>query len=617
MPSVLLVGTPNSGKTALFNRLTGLNQRVANYPGITVDLSIGRLAKLPELDLVDFPGTYSLRPISEEERVAVGHFDSSLADPDVRHVLCIVDATRLEKSLFFCLQVVHACQRQGRPVTVVANMGDILRRHGLSIDAEGLSQAIGAPVMVVSARTGEGLDAIISGLQSPPSVAAPQGVADDNSILASEGGSADDVLYTEAHRLAAKYGAPADGLLQSQSRLDRFFLGSLSGGLTFSLIMLILFQSIFTWSAPAMDAVEAGVIGLGGWILPLIGDGVLADFVADAVFSGIGAFLVFVPQIFVLTFVIGLLEDSGYLARAALICHKPLRFFGLSGKSFIPMLSGVACAIPAIYAARSIESPRARFLTYLAIPLMPCSARLPVYTLLIAIFIPRETALGGLVGWQGMTLFAIYVFGMAAGLVIAGLVNRLSPSEGQMPFMMELPAYRIPALVPIARKSVQRAKHFVTKAGAVILGVTVVIWILGYFPNQGEDLGGSWLGMLGQWIEPVFQPLGLDWRYGVAIVSAFLAREVFVGTLGTIMGIEGAEDNIVPLVEQVQASALPLGSGLALLVFFAIALQCVSTVAILAREANSWKLALRMVIAYLCVAWVAAWVTFNVTGFLV
>lgn len=617
MPSVLLVGTPNSGKTALFNRLTGLNRRVANYPGITVDLSIGRLANLPELDLVDFPGTYSLRPISEEERLAVRHLDKSLADPDMEHVLCIVDATRLEKSLFFCLQVVDACQRLGRPVTVVANMGDILKRHGLSIDAEGLSQAIGAPVMVVSARTGEGLDAIIWGLQSPSPASVPSRTANDDLTLAREGPSADDVLYAEAHRLAGEYGAPADALLQTQSRLDRFFLGSLSGGLTFSLIMLILFQSIFSWSAPAMDAVEASVIGMGGWILPLIGDGIFADFVADAVFSGIGAFLVFVPQIFVLTFVIGLLEDSGYLARAALICHKPLRFFGLSGKSFIPMLSGVACAIPAIYAARSIESPRARFLTYLAIPLMPCSARLPVYTLLIAIFIPRETALGGLIGWQGMTLFAIYVFGMVAGLVIAGLVNRLSPSEGQMPFMMELPAYRIPALVPIARKSLQRAKHFVTKAGAVILGVTVVIWILGYFPNQGVDLGGSWLGMMGQWIEPVFQPLGLDWRYGVAIVSAFLAREVFVGTLGTIMGIEGAEDNILPLVEQVQASALPLGSGLALLVFFAIALQCVSTVAILAREANSWNLALRMVIAYLCLAWVAAWVTFRVTGSLV
>ena len=614
VPSVLLVGTPNSGKTALFNRLTGLNHRVANYPGITVDLSVGKLAGLPDNDLVDFPGTYSLRPISEEERVAVAHFEQSLSDESVRHVLCVIDATRLEKSLFFCLQVIRACQQVGRAVTVVANMSDILQRHRLTMNASGLSEALGVPVIMASARTGDGLDVVIEALSEPSPPSEQSTVAQASDVLASEGNAADSALYECAHRLAEQFGAPSDVLLQSQSRLDRFFLGSLTGGLAFSLVMLVLFQSIFTWSAPAMDAVESAVIGVGVWVLPFLPEGVLRDFTADALFSGIGAFLVFVPQIFVLTFVIGLLEDSGYLARAAVICHKPLRFFGLSGKSFIPMLSGVACAIPAIYAARSIESPRARFLTYLAIPLMPCSARLPVYTLLIAIFIPRETVLGGLFGWQGLTLFGIYVFGMVAGLAIAGLVNRLTPSEDQMPFMMELPAYRLPALVPIVRKSVQRAKHFVTKAGVVILSVTIVIWILGYFPNQGANLGASWLGMVGQWIEPVFQPLGLDWRYGVAIVSAFLAREVFVGTLGTIMGIEGAEDNILPLVEQVQASALPLGSGLALLVFFAIALQCVSTVAILAREAQSWRLALRMVVGYLIVAWVAAWMTFQVAG---
>ena len=614
MPSVLLVGTPNSGKTALFNRLTGLNHRVANYPGITVDLSVGKLAGLPDYDLVDFPGTYSLRPISEEERVAVAHFEQSLSDESVRHVLCVIDATRLEKSLFFCLQVIRACQQVGRAVTVVANISDILQRHRLTMNASGLSEALGVPVILASARTGDGLDVVIEALSEPSPPSEPSTVAQASDVLASEGNAADSALYGRAHRLAEQFGAPSDVLLQSQSRLDRFFLGSLTGGVAFSLVMLVLFQSIFTWSAPAMDAVESAVIGVGVWVLPFLPEGVLRDFTADALFSGIGAFLVFVPQIFVLTFVIGLLEDSGYLARAAVICHKPLRFFGLSGKSFIPMLSGVACAIPAIYAARSIESPRARFLTYLAIPLMPCSARLPVYTLLIAIFIPRETVLGGLFGWQGLTLFGIYVFGMVAGLAIAGLVNRIAPSEDQMPFMMELPAYRLPALAPIVRKSVQRAKHFVTKAGVVILSVTIVIWILGYFPNQGADLGASWLGMVGQWIEPVFQPLGLDWRYGVAIVSAFLAREVFVGTLGTIMGIEGAEDNILPSVEQVQASALPLGSGLALLVFFAIALQCVSTVAILAREAQSWRLALRMVVGYLIVAWVAAWMTFKVAG---
>ncbi|MEK9655798.1 MAG: ferrous iron transporter B [Halieaceae bacterium] len=614
MPKVLLVGTPNSGKTALFNRLTGLNHRVANYPGITVDLSLGRLAKLPDHELIDFPGTYSLRPISEEERIAVAHFDEALGDPEVTHVLCVVDATRLEKSLFFCLQVVRECNSRGKPVTVLANMGDILARHELDIDAQGLGVGIGAPVLVVSARTGQGLPAVLARLSASTEQELPVNPGAQPVLLARDDESADQTLYDAAHRLAERFGAPADQLLLIQSRLDRFFLGSFSGGVSFGLIMLILFQSIFTWSAPAMDAVEAAVTGLGSSILPYVSDGVMRDFIADAIFSGIGAFLVFVPQIFVLTFVIGLLEDSGYLARAALICHKPLRFFGLSGKSFIPMLSGVACAIPAIYAARSIESPRARLLTYLAIPLMPCSARLPVYTLLIAIFIPRETVLGGLIGWQGLTLFCIYGLGMVCGLVVAGIVNRISPGEAQMPFMMELPAYRLPALMPIARKSVQRAKHFVTKAGLVILSVTVTVWVLGYFPNQGADLGASWLGTLGKWIEPVFLPLGLDWRYGVAIVSAFLAREVFVGTLGTIMGIEGAEDNILPLVEQVQASALPLGSGLALLVFFAIALQCVSTVAILAREANSWRLAGRMVIAYVCLAWLGAWATFQIVA---
>lgn len=614
MPKVLLVGTPNSGKTALFNRLTGLNHRVANYPGITVDLSLGRLAKLPDQELIDFPGTYSLRPISEEERIAVAHFAEALGDPEVTHVLCVVDATRLEKSLFFCLQVVRECNSRGKPVTVLANMGDILARHELDIDAQGLGVGIGAPVLVVSARTGQGLPAVLGRLSVSTEQELPVNPDPQPVLLARDDESADQILYDEAHRLAERFGAPVDQLLLIQSRLDRFFLGSFSGGMSFGLIMLILFQSIFTWSAPAMDAVEAAVTGLGSSILPYVSDGVMRDFIADAIFSGIGAFLVFVPQIFVLTFVIGLLEDSGYLARAALICHKPLRFFGLSGKSFIPMLSGVACAIPAIYAARSIESPRARLLTYLAIPLMPCSARLPVYTLLIAIFIPRETVLGGLIGWQGLTLFCIYGLGMVCGLVVAGIVNRISPGEAQMPFMMELPAYRLPALVPIARKSVQRAKHFVTKAGLVILSVTVMVWVLGYFPNQGTDLGASWLGTVGKWIEPVFLPLGLDWRYGVAIVSAFLAREVFVGTLGTIMGIEGAEDNILPLVEQVQASALPLGSGLALLVFFAIALQCVSTVAILAREANSWRLAGQMVIAYLCLAWLAAWATFQISA---
>jgi ferrous iron transport protein B len=411
--------------------------------------------------------------------------------------------------------------------------------------------------------------------------------------------------------LAQEFGPRGDVLVRSQLRLDSFFLNTGLGGIAFFCIMFLLFQSIFTWSAPVMDAVEGVVMAIGAALVPLIENQLIADFVADALFGGIGAFLVFVPQIFVLTLIIGILEDSGYLARAALICHRPLKAFGLTGKSFIPMLSGVACAIPAIYAARAVDSPWQRVMTYLAIPLMPCSARLPVYALLIAVFIPNETALFGLVGWQGLALFSIYFFGMFAALVITGIVSRFSKGvRSELPFVLELPPYRLPSVRPILRMAINRSKHFVTKAGKVILAVTVAVWILGYFPNGGADLGSSWLGTLGRWIQPLFEPIGLDWRYGVAILSSFLAREVFVGTLGTIFGIEGAEENMLPLVEQIQASGLPLGSGIALLVFFAIALQCVSTVAILSKE-GSLSLALRMLVTYLVAAYLLALLTFS------
>lgn len=610
MNRVLLIGSPNSGKSSLFNRLTGLNQRVANFPGITVDVSSGALARLPDVELMDFPGTYSLQPISAEEVVAVEYFQRALADPEVRHVLCVVDATRLEKSLYFTLQVTRECQRHGKPITVLANMADVIAANDLSFDAAGLAEAIGAPVIMVSARNGTGIDATIDRLR--------QALIGDDKNPARWAETPDALLRGTAHQLAHRYGPRGDVLVQSQARLDRFFLGTVSGGIAFFMIMLVLFQSIFTWSAPVMDAVEAIVLGVGQALVPMIGEGVLADFVADALFGGIGAFLVFVPQIFVLTLIIGVLEDSGYLARAALICHRPLKFFGMTGKSFIPMLSGVACAIPAIYAARAVDSPRQRLMTYLAIPLMPCSARLPVYALLIATFIPEGTVFFGLLGWQGIALFGIYFFGMFCALLATGFISRVSKAvQSELPFVLELPPYRMPTVRPILRNALNRSKHFVTKAGQVILMVTVAVWVLGYFPNYGADLGGSWLGSIGRFIEPLFAPIGLDWRYGVAILSSFLAREVFVGTLGTIFGIEGAEDNMLPLVEQIQSSGLPLGSGLALLVFFAVALQCVSTVAILSREAGSSKVALRMLVAYLLTAYALALLVFNVTEWLV
>jgi ferrous iron transport protein B len=604
------MGSPNSGKSLLFNRLTGLHHKVANFPGITVDVSTGRLQHLPEVELIDFPGTYSLQAISADERVAVDYFERSLQDVDVSHVLCVIDATRLEKSLYFTLQVIRECARHHKPVTVLANMIDVLDSHKLSLDVAQLAVAVQAPVLPVSARSGKGLQVVVAALQAERKLPSP-GAAEPAADIS------DEQLRITAHQLAQRFGARGDVLIRNQTRLDGIFLHSLTGGIAFFLIMYLLFQSIFTWAAPLMDAVEYVLGSLASWVVPMIGNQTARDFTADALFGGIGAFLVFVPQIFILTFVIGLLEDSGYMARAALICHKPLRLFGLTGKSFIPMLSGVACAIPAIYAARAIDSPRKRLLTYMAIPLMPCSARLPVYTLLIAAFIPATTGLGGLVGWQGLAMFAIYFFGMFCGLLVTALVSRTSKDHyTDLPFVLELPPYRLPSLMPLLRNCWNRSKHFVTKAGKIIFAVTVGVWVLGYFPNFGADLGSSWLGYLGHLIEPVFAPLGLDWRYGVAILSSFLAREVFVGTLGTIFGIESADEQMAPLVEHIHNSGMTLGSGIALLVFFAIALQCVSTLAILAKESGSRSLAVKMFAGYFLFAYAAAMLAYQLTNVL-
>ncbi len=608
---IAIIGSPNSGKSLLFNRITGLHHKAANFPGITVGIKSGRVSDKPQIEVIDFPGVYSLHTISAEEQVAVDAFYKGLDEGNLDAVICLLDSTRLEKGLVFALQIIEACKQFNKPLLIAANMADVLANNNLTIDEEGLAAQLGVPVLPVSAKTGAGVDALIAEAEKVAGSAAVFTPAEDNQqIIARD--AAGERNYS--HQLAEKFGPRGDILLDSQTRLDRFFLHSWTGGVVFLLIMYLLFQSIFTWAAPAMDAVEELLMLVSSWVIPLLPKGMLQDFVQDALFGGIGAFLVFVPQIFVLTLVVGILEDSGYLARAATICHKPLRFFGLTGKSFIPMLSGVACAIPGIYAARTIDSPKKRWLTYLAIPLMPCSARLPVYTLLIAAFIPANKALGGLVGWQGLAMFAVYLFGIVCGLLITSFVSRSNKSlHSDLPFILEMPPYRMPLWKPLLRNAVDRSIYFVQKAGSIIFTVTVIIWLLGYFPNGGESLDNSFLGHMGRLIAPIFEPFGLDWRYGVAILTSFLAREVFVGTLGTLFGIEGADENVISLAENIQNSGLPIGAGLALLVFFAIALQCVSTMAVLRREVGSWRLPIQMFIAYSFLAYGAAWLVFHLS----
>jgi ferrous iron transport protein B len=605
MKQVLLIGSPNSGKSLLFNRLTGLNHKVANFPGVTIDVSAGSFNQIPDLSLLDFPGAYSLRPISGEEKITANKFKELIAKDQCVLTLCIVDATRLEKSLQLAFDVIAECQKKNKPVIVLANMIDVLNKHGISFDTQGLQKHLQVPVLGISGKSGLGIDALIDHINDI--INKPFTASQNISSLSEKG------MKDLAFELSDKFGPKTDLILKTTSRIDDFFLHSFFGGFAFFAIMFVLFQSIFTWAAPAMDGIESILVWLSGQILPLIPNEHGKNFVSDALFGGLGAFLVFVPQIFVLTFIVGILEDSGYMARAALICHRPLRVFGLTGKSFIPMLSGVACAIPGIYAARNIDSPRKRFLTYLAIPLMPCSARLPVYTLLIAAFIPATSTFGGLIGLQGLAMFLIYFFGLFMGLLVTASVSKSKKDfGGDLPFVLEMPPYRVPSWFPLIRHSWNRCKHFLTKAGSVIFTVTVTVWVLGYFPNYGADLSTSWLGQFGHFIEPVFEPLGLDWRYGVAILTSFLAREVFVGTLGAMFGIEGAEENFVPLADYIQASGLSIGSGFALLVFYAIALQCVSTLVVLSKESGSIKLPAAMFVSYMILAYFSAFVVFNV-----
>lgn len=602
---VLLIGTPNSGKSLLFNKLTGLSQKVANFPGVTVDVLEGKSLSNKDLDIVDYPGVYSLNPISSDERVTVEGFKTSIQEANLNLVLCIIDATRFEQGLYFGLQVLRECQLKGKPVLFLVNMVDVINKHKIPFDMKMLSEKLGAPVIPLSAKTGEGIDLINNELQSNIDL-----FSAENQLKLNLKEIKDETLRQFAHDYSRDVAKGDDILIKSQMKLDKFLLHSATGGLSFFAVMYIIFQSIFTWASPLMEGIEEMIAWAAGLVLPMIPAGVFHDFMNDAVFGGLGAFLVFVPPIFILTFLVSLLEDSGYLSRAAVICHRPLKFFGLTGKSFVPMLSGVACAIPGIYAARTIASPKRRWLTYFVIPLMPCSARLPVYALLIAAFVP-STTVWGIFGLQGLAFFALYFFGITCGLLVSAFMSKTKTAPtSDLPFVLEMTPFRMPSFFPIARQSWLKSKNFVTKAGPMIFMATVVIWVLGYFPNYGADLSTSWLSSIGKIIEPIFAPLGLDWKYGVAIIMSFLAREVFVGTLGTLFGLEGADENIVGLAQQITDSGLTTASAVALLVFFAIAMQCVSTLAVLKKESGSWKLPTQVFVVYSLLAYVLAYVTY-------
>ncbi len=589
MQRILMVGKPNSGKSLLFNQLTGLRQKVANYPGVTVEVKRG---KCHQFELIDLPGAYSLAGLTRDEEIAVNEIQNSIASDDTALVLCVMDATRLERSLVLGLQVQRLAKAHNKNVLFAINFIDEVRRIGQDIDVDALSEELGSPVMALSARSLDGLHEfkqVMLAQASKPSQSVPRHALNETESSA-----------PRSRELAQRFGLHIDVVLKNQNRVDRFLLNSWSGSVVFLAVMFVLFQSIFTLAAPLMDGTEALIEDLATGVSAITPVGMITDFFNDAIFGGVGAFLVFVPQIMMLTLIIGLLEDSGYLARAALICHRPLSFFGLSGRSFIPYLSGHACAIPAIMAARTIESPHKRLITMMTIPLMSCSARLPVYALLVAVLVPAEGTFLGIFNLQGAAFFGLYFFGIVMALVVSQLLNRLLPRDlekSDMPFILELPTYRLPHWKPLFFRVINSGLMFIKRAAPIIFFVSVGLWILGYFPAN-NTLEESWLGHIGHFVEPVFEPMGLDWRYGVAILMSFLAREVFVGALGTLLGMDDAEENIAGLAEKVQTEGLALGAGLGLVLFYVVALQCVATVAVLKGETGSNKLAWGLYVAY-------------------
>ena len=595
-PVVALIGPPNSGKTTLFNRLTGLRQRVANYPGVTVEKHVGRarFASGLDLDIVDLPGVSGFSARSPDERVTRDVLEGrveGLRAPEA--IVLIVDAVRLETQLMLVGPVLE----RERPTLLVLNMADELEAGDGTLDDAALAAAFGVEVVRTDARTGRGVEAVadfldrVAGRSAPPATGAKPG---SGSGAGRAGLPTMDALSRRREVVqnalaAAKYRSAGPPKLTQ--RLDALFLHRIAGPAVFLVLAALVFQAIFTWATPIMDGVELGIASSGEWLAARLPASWFRDLLIDGVWAGVGSVLVFLPQILILFLFLGILEDSGYMARAAVIADRTMLRVGLQGRAFLPLLSAYACAVPAILSSRTVENERDRMATMFIAPFMTCSARLPVYALLIAAFIPERPLLGPFVGTRAATMLGLYALGLVAAIGTAFLLRRTFLRGKPAGFVMELPPYRIPALRTLALRLLDRSKIFLRRVGKIILAVTVVLWVLAQFPRVDgapPPVEESALGQMGQVIEPAIEPLGFDWRIGVGLVSSLAAREVIVGTLGTIYGIEDSDETSLELRAALQRD-LDFGAAVALLVFFVFALQCMSTVAMMRRETAGWK----------------------------
>lgn len=576
-----LVGNPNCGKTALFNQLTGSRQKVANYTGVTVERKEGRLRgpSGAEYAVLDLPGAYSLDPASLDEAVTrdvLRGFYPGEAAPDV--LVCVVDATNLRLHLRFALEL----RALGKPMVLALNMVDAARKRGISIDVAALQAAIGMPVVETVAVSRDGVRALVAWIDQQAAQAAAPAVP-----------VAEADIHAQVRQMLAAAVVMPTRTAKIDDALDRWLLHPVFGLLALALTMFLIFQAVYAWATPLMDLIEAGTAAVGEWAAALLPEGPLASLVSDGIIAGLGGVIVFLPQILILFAFILALEESGYLPRAAFLLDRMMAAAGLSGRSFIPLLSSFACAVPGIMSTRSIQDPRDRLATILVAPLMTCSARLPVYALLIGAFIPARDV--GLFNLQGLVLFGLYAAGIASALLVSWVMKKWRRDQREHPLLLELPSYRIPHPRDLLVGLYERGMIFLKRVGGIILALTILLWVLLTFPGAPENasmpaIDYSFAGQIGHAMAVLFAPLGFNWQICIALIPGMGAREVAVSSLATIYALSAADDDAaIDALTPVIADGWSLATGLSLLVWFIYAPMCVSTLATIKRETNSWK----------------------------
>ena len=647
--NIALLGNPNTGKSTIFNLLTGLRQHVGNFPGVTVDKKVGEFNyNNQKHKLTDFPGTYSIYPHSKDEEIVYKVLSDKTHPEYPELAVVIVDSSNLERNLFLFTQIYDL----EIPIILVLNMSDIANRRGKKINIELLKKEFpGVEIIETSARVGLGIDRLKKSISSFKKTEVTAKFINDFQLLSIEDFDNQTIdtekRYEKIRKVLTNIVTEKEVTKDSNSnRLDKILVHPILGYLLFTLVLFVLFQFIYVFAALPMDLIDNSFSNLSNWLHDILPIGLFSDLISQGIVPGIGGVVVFVPQIALLFFFLSILEESGYLARVVFIMDRLMRPLGLNGKSVVPLLSSVACAIPGIMAARTISSWKERLITILVAPLMSCSARIPVYTLLIALVIPSKTILG-FINLQGLVLFALYALGLISALLMAVVMNLFIKSTDKSFLLLEMPTYKIPRIGNIGLNVFEKVKVFVSQAGKIILAISIILWALATFGpgnkmdnaisnlekqssfNQlskedqehkisAEKLANSYIGIIGKSIEPVIRPLGYDWKIGISLITSFAAREVFVGSLATIYAVQDDGGENKSLLNRLRdekkengTKVYTLGTGVSLMVFYVYAMQCMATLAVVKRETKSWKWPLFQIAFMGVFAYIGAYIAFT------